>query len=86
MTKHYIIMSSSYADGNRIALDLTDPELLTGAEIQKVIQYIKETCGESVSLSTHLIETESDSWNSVTQYDPFFEEVECVKCAALGNS
>lgn len=79
MVKHYIIMSSSYTDGSRVALDITEDRLLNSEAITKIIQDIKQSCGSDVPLSTHLIETESDSWASVAEYDPFFEDVECAK-------
>lgn len=79
MIKHYIIMSSSYTDGTRVALDITEVSLLNSTVIEKIIQDIKQNCGKDVPLSTHLIETESDSWASVAEYDPFFENVERVK-------
>ena len=81
MVKHYIIMSSSYTDGTRVALDITEDSRLNSAEIAKIIQSIKQSCGKDVPLSTHLIETKSDSWNSVAEYDPFFKDVECVESA-----
>lgn len=79
MVKHYIIMSSSYTDGTRVALDITEDSLLNSEAIAKIIQDIKQSCGKDVPLSTHLIETESDSWASIAEYDPFFEDVECAK-------
>lgn len=82
MVKHYIIMSSSYTDGTRVALDITEGSLLNSEAIAKIIQDIKQSCGKDVPLSTHLIETESDSWASVAEYDPFFEDVECAKSVA----
>lgn len=78
MVKHYIIMSSSYTDGTRVALDITDVSQLNSDAIAKIIEEIKQSCGEDVPLSTHLIETESESWESVVKYDPFFEGVERV--------
>lgn len=79
MVKHYIIMSSSYTDGTRVALDITETTLLNSETIAKIIQDIKQSCGKDVPLSTHLIETGSVSWPSVAKYDPFFEDVECTK-------
>ncbi len=79
MIKHYIIMSSSYTDGARVALDITKHSLLNSEAIAKIIKDIKQNCGKDVPLSTHLIETESDSWGSIVEYDPFFEDVECTK-------
>ena len=79
MVQHYIIMSSSYTDGTRVALHITEASLLNSEAIAKIIQKIKQSCGKDVPLSTHLIETGSDSWASVAEYDPFFEDVECAK-------
>lgn len=79
MVNHFIIMSSSYTDGTRVALDITDECLLTGESIAKTITEIKKECGKDVPLSTHFIETGSESWDSVIAYDPFFEGVECTK-------
>lgn len=79
MAKHYIIMSSSYTDGTRVALDITEASLLNSEAIAEIIKDIKLSCGKDVPLSTHLIETASDSWASVAEYDPFFEDVECAK-------
>lgn len=79
MVKHYIIMSSSYTEGTRVALDITDDTLLNGREISGIIKEIQKICGKDVPLSTHFIETRTDSWDSVAEYDPFFEDVECVR-------
>lgn len=61
MIKHYIFMSSSYTDGTRVALDITDESLLNSEAIGAMLKEIKRICGEDVPLSTHLIETESTS-------------------------
>ena len=78
MTRHYIIMSSSYTDGKRIALDITEDSRLNTDSIESIFSEIKRSCDEDVPLSTHYIQTEAASWRSVQQYDPFFEDVECV--------
>lgn len=79
MTKHYIIMSSSYSDGKRIAFDITEESLLNTQSINGIIDDIRMSCDEDVPLSTHFIESENDSWESIEAYDPFFEGVECFK-------
>lgn len=79
MAKHYIIMSSSYTDGTRIALDITEDTLLNSERIRSIIDDIKSSCDKDVPLSTHFIETDSISWQSVKDYDSFFEGVENVK-------
>lgn len=81
MARHYIIMSSSYTDGMRVALDITEGELLNSEAIAEIMGEIQRNCGKDVPLSTHLIETESESWESVGAYDPFFEGVACTKSA-----
>lgn len=79
MVKHYVIMSSSYTEGTRIALDITDERELSIEKISKTIQDIKRCCGNDVPLSTHFIETSSTSWESVGGYDPFFKGVKCIR-------
>lgn len=79
MAKHYIIMSSSYTDGKRIALDMTGDALLNSESIRKIIDDIKLSCDKDVPLSTHFIETDSTSWQSVREYDSFFDGVENVE-------
>ena len=68
MIKHYIIMSSSYTDGTRVALDITEESLLNSEAIAAMLKEIKRICGKDVPLSTHLIETESAAWESVAEY------------------
>ena len=72
-------MSSSYTAGTRIALDITDVRMLNSQTLEKIIREIKSRCGSDIPLSKHLIETDSESWGSVKDYDPFFEDVDCVK-------
>ena len=79
MHRHYIIMSSSYTDGVRIALDIADSDRLNVEYISRILQTIKRRCGGDVPLSTHLVETESKEWDSVVEYDPFFEDVKLIK-------
>lgn len=75
-------MSSSYTDGTRIALDITEDTLLNSERIRSIIDDIKSSCDKDVPLSTHFIETDSTSWQSVKDYDPFFEGVENVETVA----
>lgn len=79
MIKHFMILSSSYSTGTRIAMhyivdEQMNPEMLT-AEVKK----IKEFCGETVSISTHYVETDSTDWSSVIEKDGFFEGVHVVE-------
>lgn len=78
MAKHYIIMSSSYTDGTRIAFDITEERKLNAEAIKHVLSQIQTICGEDVPLSVHFVETPSTSWNSVAEFDPFFEGVTCI--------
>lgn len=74
-------MSSSYTDGERIALDITDTQKLETRAIADIIAFIKSHCDDDVPLSTHLIETDSPSWGSVVKYDPFFTGVKVTDSA-----
>lgn len=78
MIKHYIILSSSYSQGIRIALHSSFQKELESTYIVETLRKIKEACGEEVSISTHYIVTDSDSWESVCQKDPFFENIQVI--------
>lgn len=75
---HYIIMSSAYTEGTRIALDITWTDQFDNKAIKVILKNIKQCCGEDVPLSTHFIQTESTTWESVVKYDPYFKGVRCV--------
>lgn len=78
MIKHYILMSSDYIGKTRISLDITDEKMFNIDDLNSILKKIKDCCGEDVSLSTHLIRTESKEWASVPAYDPFFKGVTCM--------
>lgn len=73
--KHFIIISSSYADGHRIAMDFTSNDKLDIDTISEVMRNIKKECGQDVPLSTHCISTDSSEWISVQNSDSFFEGI-----------
>lgn len=77
MITHYIIMSSSYSKGKRIALDyiVHEDEYM---KLKEVMSKIIKKCGKDVSVSTHFVQTDSESWNSVVKKDYFFKNVELI--------
>ena len=79
MVKHYIIMSSSYKKGKRIAINFNNEKNITEDFMKKQIEKIIEKCGRNAAISTHFIQTESTSWESVVQADSFFKEVYLTK-------
>lgn len=79
MVKHYIIMSSSYTEGKRIALDITDEAMFRNGVAEGMVTEIQAICGQDVPLSTHLVQTESPDWRSVQEYDSFFADVVCAE-------
>jgi uncharacterized phage-associated protein len=70
-------MSSSYSTGARIALDFSG-KVLTPENVATTISAIKNECGADVSLSTHFIDTEGQSWENVVAADGFFRGVNCI--------
>ena len=75
MCSHFIILSSSYSAGERIALDFTD----FSKDINSIIKRIKQECGEDVSISTHGINADDTTWEGVKRADPFFQDVRLIK-------
>ena len=71
-------MSSSYTLGKRIALDF----IVNNEEIQdKLKEYLDKItteCGKDVSISTHIIQAEDTTWESVCRADHFFKDVEVM--------
>lgn len=77
MITHFIIMSSSYSKGTRIAIDYIFDEVKSD-ELRELLEKIVVECGEDVSISTHSIQTDSKSWKSVTEKDHFFKDVKLI--------
>lgn len=75
MIKHCIIMSSSYQQGMRIALDILDRTLLNTKSIDTIVNGIKKECEWDAPLSMQFILAESSDWQSVEKCDPFFKGV-----------
>lgn len=74
MVKHFIVMSSAYSIGKRIALDYYDEDILQMDIIQKDIDFIYNKCGKDASISTHFIQTEEKGWDKVIELDKFFAD------------
>ena len=75
MYNHCIIMSSAYSIGKRIALHYIN---LNEIEMKSKIDFIMNKCGKDISLSTHYIMTEKDTWKSVVDFDKFFLNVKLI--------
>lgn len=78
MFTHYIILSSAYSCGERIAMDYTDVTL----KLEKIISFldkIKEECGVDVPVSFYSIDTTGKNWESVAKTDGFFKDVRLIE-------
>lgn len=76
--KHFIILSSSYSKGKRIGLHYNDKMVKEIECIQEDIEKIQDEFGISVSISTHYITTDDNTFESVIQKDAFFKGVEII--------
>ena len=69
MFRHLIVLSSSYKLGKRIAIHLLDTEedlvTLDGITNLDIFKYC----------SVYNVETDSDTWDSVVEYDGFYEDI-----------
>lgn len=75
MARHFVIMSSSYSLGKRIAIDYSSKDKVNFDIINKQIDEIIKQCGKDVSISTHFVQTETTEWESLIKADSFFEDV-----------
>ena len=79
MYTHYIIMSSAYSIGKRIALDYLIKSDKDFETIKKNIAYIEKHCKNDLHLSSHYIQVNEKGWKAVTDYDGFFKNVKVIK-------
>ncbi len=77
MVKHFIIMGSSYETKRKIALDVVGEERVCEKEVRSIMDYLKENCLLS-SISTHMIITDSPTFQSVQNHDHFFSNVSLI--------
>lgn len=79
MITHFIFMSSSYSLGARIALDFIVEEASIQKELERILEKIITECGRDVSISTHMIQAEDKTWESVCKADYFFKDVVVIE-------
>lgn len=78
MITHFIFMSSSYTLGKRIALDFIVDDAEIQDKLKEYLDKITTECGKDVSISTHMIQAEDTTWESVCRADHFFKGVEVI--------
>ena len=78
MVTHFIFMSSSYSLGTRIALDYIVTDKNVQEELKQHLDKIIKECGKDVSISTHMIQADDDTWKSVCEADHFFKDVKVI--------
>ena len=78
MVTHFIFMSSSYSMGTRIALDYIVTDKNVQEELKQHLDKIIKKCGKDVSISTHMIQADNESWKSVCEADHFFKDVKVI--------
>lgn len=80
MATHFIFMSSSYSLGTRIALDYIVTDESVQKRLKQDLDKIINECGKDVSISTHMIQADDETWESVCIADHFFKDVEVIEC------
>lgn len=80
MITHYILLSSSYSTHRRIVLHFL------GDSKEEYIAAVREVSraydGKIVPFSTHTIISDSESWESVVETDPYFDDVAVIGTVA----
>lgn len=77
MITHCILLSSSYYLGKRIALDYIIEDSTIKAK--EALQKIMSECGKGIPISTHMIQAEKKTWESVIEADAYFKDVELIE-------
>lgn len=79
MVTHFIFMSSSYSYGTRIALDYIVTDESVQKRLKRDLDEIISKCGKDVSISTHMIQADDETWKSVCIADHFFKDVKVIE-------
>lgn len=79
MATHFIFMSSSYSLGTRIAMDYIITDESVQKKLKQDLDKITKECGKDVSISTHMIQADDETWESVCIADHFFKDVEVIE-------
>lgn len=79
MVTHFIFMSSSYSLGTRIALDYIVTDESVQKKLKQDLDEIIRVCGKDVSISTHMIQADDETWESVCIADHFFKDVKIIE-------
>ena len=75
MFNHCIILGSAYSIRCRIALHYVN---LDSKEMKEKLDYIMNACGRDISISTHYLRTNENTWKSVVAYDMYFSDVKLI--------
>lgn len=78
MIRRFIIMSDSYSEHTRIALDILEKEKKDADYITDIILKIKKVCKGEAPFSTHSICADGEDWDSVIKADPYFKDVKVI--------
>lgn len=79
MITHFIFLSSSYSLGTRIGLDYIVTDSSVQEKLKQHLDKIIKECGKDVSISTHMIQTDDITWESVCLADHFFKDVKVIE-------
>lgn len=78
MVRHLIILSDSYSEHTRIALDILEKTQEDVDSIKGIVLRIKKACKDEAPFSTHSICADSEEWTSVLKVDPYFAGVKVI--------
>ena len=78
MVTHFIFLSSSYSLGTRIAIDYIVTDDSVQEKLKKDLEKTLKECGKDVSISTHMIQADDTTWESVCVADHFFKDVKVI--------
>ena len=78
MVRHFIIMSDSYSEHTRIALDILEKTQDDVNYITDIVLKIKKACKGEAPFSTHSICADTEEWESVVKVDPYFKDVKVI--------
>ena len=83
MFTHFIVLSSSYSTGTRIALHLPFENGIDERMVEDVLKRINSVEGTPPLIAVHVKQTDSAGWESVVASDSYFKDVRVIETADL---
>lgn len=82
---HNVFIANSFKKGDRFAYDIVipaedmDKEINDSETLRSFLMNVYDQIGSDTTITTHVIPTNSEDWQSVVERDTFFSDIKIIK-------